>query len=323
MRSIGAAVALALAVILFAGHTLAQEWPAKPIRFLNPNAAGGLGELVTRIISPVVEPRLGQRLIVESKPGADGVIGATEIARSAPDGYSFLIAPTNVYVVLPHIRNNVSYDPIEGLVPISMIVDAPVIVVVNSGLPVKSLKELAGYIHAHPGKLNVGSPGAGSPAHILGEFFGRLNGGMLHVPYKGAQPVAVAIQTNEVQVLFPTVAAIQAQLKGGSVRVIGTLTKQRMPEFPDVPTATESGFAELGEAGNWWGLSAPRGTDPRIVERLYSEIRNALANPDVRKRFADVGMVTVGSSPAEFGAFIRSESARWKRIVEKSGVKRE
>ncbi len=314
---------LATTLILFAGQGFAQEWPSKPIRFLNPNAAGGLGELVTRFIAPVVEPRLGQRLIVESKPGAGGAIGAGEIARAAPDGYNFLIAPTNVYVVIPHISRNAPYDPIDGRAPVTMMVDAPVIVVVNNTLPVKSLKELAGYIHANPGKLNVGSPGAGSPAHILGEFFGRLNGGMLHVPYKGAQPVAMAIQTNEVQFLLATVAAIQAQLKGGSVRVIGTLTRQRMPEFPDVPTAAESGFPELGEAGNWWGLSAPKGTDPRIIERMYSEIRNALADPGVKKRFADVGMVTVGSSPAEFGQFIRSESARWKRIVEKAGIKPE
>jgi len=314
---------IAASALLFATCATAQEWPTKPIRFLNPNAAGGLGELVTRIIAPVVEPRLGQRLIVESKPGAGGAIGAAEIARSAPDGYSFLIAPTNVYVVIPHISKSVPYDPIDGLAPVSMIVDAPVIVVVNNGLPVKSLKELAGYIHAHPGQLNVGSPGAGSPAHILGEFFGRLNGGMLHIAYKGAQPVAVAIQTNEVQVLFPTVAAIQAQLKGGSVRVIGTLTRTRMNEFPNVPTAAESGFPELGEAGNWWGLSAPKGIDTRIVERMYAEIRNALSDPGVKKRFAEVGMVTVGSSPAEFGQFIRSESARWKRIVEKAGIKPE
>jgi len=311
---------VAAIVLLSAGCAFAQEWPAKPIRFLNPNVAGGLGELVTRFIAPVVEPRLGQKLFVESKPGADGAIGATEIARAAPDGYNFLIAPTNVYVVLPHIRRNLPYDPIEGFAPVTMIVDAPVIVVVNNALPVKSLKELAGHIRANPGKLNVGSPGAGSPAHILGEFFGKMNGGMAHVPYKGAPPVALAIQTNEVQVLFPTVAAIQAQLKGGSVRVIGTLTRARMPEFPEVPTAVESGFSELGEAGNWWGLAAPKGTDARIIERMAMEIRNALADATVKKRFAEVGMVTVGSSPAEFAQFIRSESARWRGIVERTGI---
>ena len=314
---------LAAALAVLAGSATAQEWPTKPIRFLNPNAAGGLGELVTRIMAPVIEPRLGQRLFVESKPGADGVIGATEIARSAPDGYNFLIAPTNVYVVLPHIRKNVTYDPIEGLVPIAMIVDAPVIAVVNNNVPVKSLKKLAGYISEHPNKLNVGSPGAGSPAHILGEFFGKLNGGMVHVAYKGSAPTGLAIQTNEIQVLLATVAAIQPQLKGGSVRVIATLTKNRMPEYSDVPTAAESGFPELGEAGNWWGLSAPKGIDPRIVERMGAEIRNALADATVKKRFAEVGMVTVGTSPAEFGQFIRSESARWKRIVEKAGIQPE
>lgn len=311
------------AFALLAGNALAQEWPSKPIRFVNPNAAGGIGEIVTRVIAPVIEPRLGQRLLVDSKPGADGIIGATDIARAAPDGYNFLIAPTNVYVVLPHIRKDISYDPINGLVPISLIVDAPIIMVVSNATPVKNVKELAGYIRKHPGKLNFGSPGAGSPAHILGEFFGRLNGGIVHVAYKGSPPAGLAVQANEVQLLLATVAAIQPQLKGNSVRVIGALTKARLPEFPNVPTATESGFPELGEAGNWWGLSAPKGTDPRIVERMAAEIRNALADANVKKRFADLGMVTIGSTPAEFGAFIRSESARWKRVVAKAGIKPE
>ena len=314
---------LATALMLLASGTYAQEWPARPIRMLNPNAPGGIGEIVARFMGPNLEASLGQRILVESKPGAGGAIGAAEIARAAPDGYNLLLAPTNVYVVIPHISRNIAYDPINGLVPISLISDAAVIVVVNSNLPVKSLKELAATIRANPGKLNVGSPGAGSPAHILGEFFGKVNGGMVHVPYKGAQPVALAIQTNEVQVLFATVALIQAQLKGGSVRPIAALTRERMPEFPDLPTGVESGFPELGVAGNWWGLAAPKGTDPRIVERLSSEIRTALADPAVKKRFADVGMVTVGSTPAEFGQFIRSESARWKGIVERVGIQPE
>jgi tripartite-type tricarboxylate transporter receptor subunit TctC len=314
---------LAVPLLLLAACAGAQEWPAKPVRILIPSGVGGLGELVMRTIAPGIEARLGQRFLVEAKPGAGGAIGATEIARATPDGYNLMLAPTNAYVVLPHILKNISYDPVEHFAPITMIVDAPVIVVVNASLPVRSLKELAAHIRANPGKLNVGSPGAGSPAHILGEFFGKLHGGMLHVPYKGAAPVGIAIQTNEVQVLFPTVAAIQPQLKGGSVRVIAALTRQRIAEFPGVPTGVESGFPELGEAGNWWGLSAPKGTDARIVDRLAAEIRTALADPSVKKRFADVGMVSVGSTPAEFGQFIRSELARWKRVVEKAGIQPE
>ncbi len=315
--------ALAASLMLLASCASAQDWPSRPVRLLNPNAAGGIGEIVARFMAPNLEARLGQRFIVESKPGAGGAIGAAEIARAAPDGYNLLLAPTNVYVVIPHISRNVAYDPINGLVPISLICDAPVIVVVNANLPVKSLKELAATIRANPGKLNVGSPGTGSPAHILGEFFGKVNGGMVHVPYKGAQPVALAMQTNEIQVLFATVALIQSQLRNGSARPIAALTRERMPEFPDLPTGVESGFPELGVAGNWWGLAAPKGTDPRIVERMSSEVRSALADPAVKKRFADAGMVTIGSTPAEFGQFIRSESARWKDIVERVGIKPE
>jgi tripartite-type tricarboxylate transporter receptor subunit TctC len=217
----------------------------------------------------------------------------------------------------------VPYDPIEGFAPVAMIVDAPLLVVVSASLPVKSLKDLAAHIRANPGKLNVGSPGAGTPAHILGEYFGRMNGGMLHVPYKGSQAVGQAIQTNEVQVLFGTVAAVLPQLKGGSARPIAALARERIAGFPELPTGAESGFPELGAAGNWWGLVAPRGTDARIVERLSSEIRAALNDPAVRKRFADVGMIPIGSSPAELGQFIRTESARWKGIVERTGIQPE
>lgn len=314
---------LSASLLLFAGLAGAQEWPTKPIRFLNPNAAGGVGEVISRFVAPHLEAKLGQRIIVESKPGAGGAIGAAEIARSAPDGYNLLIAPTNVYVVIPHITKNVSYDPINGLEPISLMTDAEILIVVNSKLPVKNLKELATHVRANPGRLNVGSPGAGSPAHILGEYFGKLHGGMVHVAYKGAQPVALALQTNEIQVLFATVALINAQLKGGSVRAVASLTRERMSDFPDVPTVIESGMPELGTSGNWWGLAAPKGTDARIVQRLSSEIRAALADPAVKKRLADLGMVTIGSTPSEFGQFIRTESARWKRAVDLVGIKPE
>jgi tripartite-type tricarboxylate transporter receptor subunit TctC len=312
---------LAAVSLLVAGYAAAQDWPAKPIRVVVPSGAGGIGDVLMRLLAPSMEARLGQRFVVEAKPGAGGDIGASEIARSAPDGYSVLLAPTAVFGVLPHVQKNVHYHPVDSFAPVSMVVDAPVILVINAGLPVRNLKELAAHIRANPGKLNVGSAGWGTPGHLLGELFGKMNGGMLSVTYNSGPQVAMAVQTNEVQMVFATLAGIRTQISSGKARVVGALTRERMKEFPQATTALESGFPQIGEVSSGWGMVAPKGTDPRIVGRLWAEIRVALADPVVRKRFADAGQIAVGSSPEEFGQFIRSELARWKRVVDEVGFK--
>jgi tripartite-type tricarboxylate transporter receptor subunit TctC len=308
-------------LMLLAGCAAAQDWPAKPIRVVIPSAPGGLGDVVMRTIAPNVEAKLGQRFLVEAKPGAGGDIGASEVARAAPDGYTVMLAPTAVYGVLPHMQKNVRYDPIKDFAPVTMVVDAPILILVNSGLPVRSLKELAAYTRANPGRLNVGSAGIGTPAHILGEYYSKLYGAMVSVTYVGAPQVSLALQTNQVQVLFATLAGVRAQLAGGSVRLVAVQARERLVEHPDVPTALEQGFPELGEFSSGWGMVAPRGTDPRIVERLWSEIRNAVFDPVVKKRFAEAGQIGVASSPAEFGQFIRAEYERWKKVADLAGIK--
>ena len=309
------------ASLLFTGCAMAQDWPTKPIRVVIPSAPGGLGDVVMRTIAPTVEAKLGQRFLVEAKPGAGGDIGATEVARSAPDGHTVMLAPTAVYGVLPHMQKNVHYDPIKDFAPVTMVVDAPVLILVNSGLPVRSLKELVAYTRANPGKLNVGSAGIGTPAHILGEYYSKLYGAVVSITYVGAPQVSLALQANEVQVLFATLAGVRAQLAAGSVRLIAVQARERLAEHPDVPTAFEQGFPELGDFSSGWGMVAPRGTDPRIVERLWSEIRNAVSDPGVKKRFADAGQIAVASSPAEFGQFIRAELERWKKVADQAGIK--
>jgi tripartite-type tricarboxylate transporter receptor subunit TctC len=307
--------------LLLAGCATAQDWPAKPIRVVIPSGAGGIGDVLMRTIAPSMEARLGQRFIVEAKPGAGGDIGASDIARSAPDGYSLLLAPTAVYGVLPYVQKNVHYHPLDSFAPVSMVIDAPVILVINAGVPVRTLKELAAHIRANPGKLNVGSAGWGTPGHLLGELFGKMNGGMLSVTYNSGPQVAMAVQTNEVQMVFATLAGIRTQIQSGSARVVGALTRERMQDFPHAPTALESGMPELGEVSAGWGMVAPKGTDVRIRERLWAEIRVALADPVVRKRFTDAGQLAVGTSPEEFGQFIRAELARWKRVVDQVDFK--
>ena len=304
-----------------AGRT--QEWPSKPIRVVIPFAAGSVSEAIFRTISPRVEANLGQRFIVESKPGADGAIGTGEVVRAAPDGYTLLLGPTAVYAVTPHMFRNLGFDPLTALDPISLLADAPLLAVIGTNVPAKSLRELAEYVSASPGKFNYGSPGSGSPAHLTGAAFSQQTGNsMVYVPYKGTPPMVQALLAGDIQVAFPTLTGIIGPVKAGKLRVLAVMARARMAELPDVPTTVEAGFPQL-IGGNWWVLAAPRGTNVRIIERLAAQFRSALAEPSVRKRVSDFGHVAIGLSPAETAGFLKSESARYKSIVELGGIKPE
>jgi len=302
---------------------LAQDWPSKPIRVVIPFAVGSVSEAIFRTISPGVESNLGQRFVVESKPGADGAIGTGEVVRAAPDGYTLLLGPTAVYAVTPHMFKNLGFDPLTALDPISLLADAPLLAVIGANVPAKSLKELAGYVSAHPGKFNYGSPGSGSPAHLTGAAFSQQTGNsMVYVPYKGTPPMVQALLAGDIQVAFPTLTGIIGPVKAGKLRVLAVMARARMAELPDVPTTFEAGFPQL-VGGNWWVLAAPRGTNSRIIERLAAEFRTALAEPGVRKRVSDFGHVAIGLAPAATAGFLKSESARYKSIVELGGIKPE
>lgn len=316
-------LAVTLAALAWPSSSSAQDWPARPIRAIFPFSAGGVGDTSFRIIAPSIEAKLGQRFLIETKPGAAGNIGALEVARAAPDGYTLLMAPTSVYVVNAHLFRNLGYDSMTSFDPITIYADSPLVAFVNAGLPVRSLKELAQHVRANAGKLNFGSPGAGSPSHLTGEMFSQMNGrAMVHVPYKGTPPLVQAILANDVQLMFATLGGNIAHVKSGRIRALAVTARARMAEIPEVPTTPEDGFPEL-IAGNWWGIAAPRGTDPRIIERLAAEVRAALADPMARKRIAEMGMLPVGTTPAEFASLMKSESARWKSVVERGGIKAE
>jgi tripartite-type tricarboxylate transporter receptor subunit TctC len=316
--------ALLLAVSLVlppAAH--GEEWPAKPIHVVVPNTAGSVGEVILRALAPQVEAKLGQRLLVDNRPGAAGNIGTAEVVRAAPDGYTLLLAPTANYAVNQHLFRNLGFDPLTALEPVSMLAEAPLLAVVNAQLPVQSLQELAAYIRANPGKLNYGAPGTGSPSHLTGALFAQMTGNaMVYVPYKGIAPMVQALLANDIQLTFPTITTVLGALKSGRIRVLAVMARERLPELRDVPTTVEAGFAQLA-FGNWWVLSAPHGTDARIVDRLSSEVGAALADPAVRKRISDAGHVPAGLSRAQTAAFLRAESARYKTIVETGRIKPE
>ncbi len=313
--------AIALAALCGLAH--AQEWPTKPIRLVIPYAAGGAGDITFRAVAPAIEERLGQRFVIDNKAGASGIIGAGEVARSAPDGYTLLLGATNNFVTNQFLYKTMDFDPLKAFVPVTVMSNAPSVIIVNASVPAGSLKELAAYAKANPGKLNYGSPGNGTPAHLAAELFSHLAGvKMVHVPFKGSPPAVLALMANEVQVYFTPLTPIAGQLQSGKVRALAVAAPARLAALPEVPTTQEAGFTEL-QTGNWWGLVAPAGTDRRILDRLEKEVRSALAAPAVHKRYAELGMVVVGNSHDEAAAMMKSEAARWKGIIDTAGIRAE
>ena len=319
LRNILAIAAAALAPSI----ALSQEWPSRPIRVVIPFAAGSVSEAIFRTMAPGVEADLGQRFVVEAKPGADGAIGTNEVVRAAPDGYTLLLGPTAVYAVIPHLFPNLGFDPLTALDPVSLLADAPLLAVVGADVPVRSLDDLTRYVRASPGKYNYGSPGSGSPAHLTGAAFSQQTGNaVVYVPYKGTPPMVQALLAGDIQMAFPTWTGIIGPVKAGKLRVLAVMSRERMAELPDVPTTVEAGYPQL-VGGNWWVLSAPHGTSPRILSRLADEFRKVLADAAIRKRIGELGHLPIGLTPAETAAFLKSESARYKSIVERGGIKPE
>jgi len=316
-------IAAALVIAGVSCLALAQEYPTKPMRLVVPYSAGSVGEVLFRILAPVVEPRLGQRFVVDARPGADGNIGMTEVARAPNDGYTLVFAPTANFAVVAHLYKNLAFDPVNSFDPVTMVAENWPLCTVGASVPARSMKELAELVRANPGKYNYGSQGTGSPTHLIGAAFSQLNGNaMVHIPYKGTPPMMQAILSGDIQVTFASMTAVLAQLKAGKLRALAVMGRERQAELPDLPTTVEAGFPQL-VMSNWWVLAAPHGTPLRIVDRLNAEVRTALADPDVKRRYAELGHVPGGLSPADTATFIKSESARYKNIVEAGQIKLE
>ena len=316
MKRFAAALVLCLATCAFA-----QDYPTKPIRLVIPYAAGSVAEVLFRVLAPSVEAKLGQRFIVDARPGADGNIGMAEAARATPDGYTLVLAPTANFAVMGHLAKDLPFDAVSSFEPVSMIAETWPLCTVGPNVPARTMKELADYIRANPGKYNYGSQGTGSPTHLIGAAFSQLNGNsMVHIPYKGTPPMITALLSGDIQVTFASMTAVLPQLKAGKLRAIAVMGRERQPELPDLPTTVEAGFPQL-VMSNWWVIAAPKGTPARAVERLSGEFRAGLKDADVRKRYDEVGHIPVGMTPAETAAFIKSESARYKGIVEAGNIR--
>ncbi|MFM9969304.1 MAG: Bug family tripartite tricarboxylate transporter substrate binding protein [Burkholderiales bacterium] len=317
MRLCGSLLVIAL------GSAFAQDFPAKPIRVVIPFAAGNTGETSFRLIAPLLESRLGQRLILDNRPGASGNTGAMDAAKSAPDGHTLLLSSTSVFVSNQFLYKSMSTDPLSIFAPITILSEAPHVITVAAHLPVANLRQFQAYAKSNPGKLNFSSSGVGTAPHLSGAMFADLAGiDMVHVPYKGAAQAVLGLLTKEVHITFYSMSAVEGQLRSGHVKALAVAASRRLAALPDVPTMSEGGISEP-LLGAWWGMAAPKAAEPRIVERLASEIRAALADPNVIARFAALGMLPGGQSPGEFTARMQTESVLLKKTLEKLKIQPE
>jgi tripartite-type tricarboxylate transporter receptor subunit TctC len=298
----------------------AQSYPVKPVRMLVGFAPGGGADVVARGLSPRMSETLAQQIIVDNRPGANGMIAAELVAKAAPDGYTLLVAPGN-YAFAPAMDAKVSLDMASAFAPVSLVAETPLLVVVHPSLPVKSIPQLIALAKSQPGKLSYASGGIGGSGHLATELFKTLTQvNMVHIPYKGTGAAIADLVGGHVPLCFCTLPSVFPQTKQGRLRAIAVTTARRTPAAPDIPTVAEAGVTGY-EMSQWYGLLAPAGTPSAVVDRLNADIAKALKHPELRSRFQADGAEPSGSSPQEFGAFFKAEISKWTRVVQSAGIR--
>ena len=300
-------------------HALAQ-YPQRAIKLIVPFPPAGATDIVGRIVAQKLGERFGQAVVVENRPGAGGSIGSDLVAKSAPDGYTLLMATSSTHSIGPALQK-LPYDPIKDFAAITHVANVPNVLVVSPKLPVASVKELIEYAKARPGKLNFASSGIGTIVHLNGELFKMLAGvDVVHVPYKGTALSIPDLANGNVAMLFDSLASVLPHVKSGSVRPLAMNAPQRSPLLPEVPTLAEAGMPAF-DRYTWFGMFAPAGTPADIVRRVQAEVVAALKAPDLRERFDAVGAEPVGSTPEQFVDRIRSDGVRWAEVIKSANVK--
>jgi len=317
-RYLGVALLLGLSGVV-SGTVLAQSFPSKPIHLIVPYAAGGGVDVVARLVAEQLGRRLGQTVIVENKAGAGSNIGAAYVAKSAPDGYTLLMAsPANAINVT--LYDHMPYDTVRDLTPVVLVGEVPSVLVVNQDLKAKTLAEFLALAKAEPGKITFGSGGSGASEHLAGALL-MLQAGvvMQHVPYRGGSAAMNDLMGGRISSIIENQLGALPFIKSGQVRALAVAGRQRSPELPDVPTFIESGFPDY-VVSVWWGLMAPAGTPVSVIDRLNAEVNAALASPDMRTRVEAMSARLLGGTPTQFGTFLDQEIKRWGQAVRASGA---
>ncbi len=319
MKPLLLAMAMLVAPVLTApAH--AQNYPAKPVRFIFPYAPGGTTEILARLIGTKLQASLGQPFLVEARPGAGGNVGTDQVVKSAPDGYTILLGASGPLAINVTLFSKLPYDPTVDLVPVVHAASVPLILVSGSEFPAKTVKELIAMLKGKPEGVAYASAGVGTPQHLSAELLKLMvSVPATHVPYKGSGPAIIDLIGNQVPFGFESMLVALPQVKGGKLRAIAMTASKRSPLIPDVPTMAEAGVPGY-ESIAWYGVMAPKGTPAPIVNRLNSEMRKALSAPDSAKWLAEQGSADVAGTPEQFGAFIKAEIAKWGRVVKASGA---
>jgi tripartite-type tricarboxylate transporter receptor subunit TctC len=303
-----------------AGAALAQGFPERPIRIVVPLPPGGSPDTLARTLSQGLQAVWSQPVVVENRTGGSQNIGSDAVAKSAPDGYTWLLAPDNVFSVNPYITKQ-AFDPLNDLTPVSELARIQFLLVVHPSVPAKSVQELVAHAKAHPGELNYGSSGNGSPQHLGGVLFERTTGvKMNHVPYKGAAPVIADLVPGRIQLFIGAANQLLPQIREGRLRLLGSTAAQRFPNLGDVPTVAEAG-APGYVLDPWLGLFVPARTPPEVVSRINAEVGKILNEPQLKARLGSQGIEVVTNSPADFARFVREDNAKWGKVIAEAGIK--
>lgn len=299
----------------------AENYPDRPIHLIVSYPAGGATDIIARLLAEALGEKLGQRVIIENKGGASGMIGARYAAQAAPDGYTLIIATATTHAVDPALfKNVIGYDAIKDFTPISYVGFTPLVLVTNTAVPASNVKELLAYIAAQDGKISYANGGTGSVPHMAGELFNATAGIKVRtVPYKGDGPATTDVLGGQLPYMFAHLPVALPHIRDGKLKAIGVTTAERSAYAPDIPSIAEQGLAGY-DIETWWGLFGPAKLPQPIVTKLNETVREVLTKPDVQKLFFARGYVTKPSTPEEFGAYVQSEHTRWRKIVEDSGM---
>jgi tripartite-type tricarboxylate transporter receptor subunit TctC len=313
-----AGVLAASLLLLAPAQAQTNSFPNRPIRIITPYPAGASTDLLARTVAQSMSKRLGQTVLVENRAGAGGIIAADATAKAAPDGYTFLLASAGIVTMNPIIYKKLPYDPVKDLAPLTVAVQLPLVVVVNSAVPVRTTQQLRDMATAAPGKLTYGSAGSGTSQHLAGELFKSMaKVDLVHVAYKGGGPAMSDLLGGQIDMMFVQTPSALHQSRSGKIRIVAIGSAKRSPLLPDVPTIAESGLPGY-DSDTWYGFLAPAGVPPAIMSKLHAAIIDALK--ENKEKLSSEGFVVVGSTPQEMAALIKSDTAKWGAIIRAAGI---
>ena len=320
------ALGLALAAACNLGWAQGAAWPNKPVRIVVPFAPGGTTDILARALAPELGKAFGQTFVIDNKAGAGGNLGADLVAKSAPDGYTLLMGTVGTQSINPALFPKMPYDAVKDFAPITLVAGVPNVLVMNpakaAAARITDVRSFIAYARANPGKLNMASSGNGTSIHLSGELFKSMTGTyMVHIPYRGSGPALLDLIGGQMDLMFDNLPSALPHIKSGKLVALAVTSAQRSAALPDVPTVAEAGPVTGFDASSWFGLVAPAGTSPEIVNRIQQETAKALASPELKERLLAQGAIPGGMTPVEFGRFIAAEAKKWAGVVKASGAK--